>query len=155
MEIQAVGRSDCAHGGDESVDGEDKLYNVISRVKQRQYVLQSSLDTAGLLLPANENLTHMSPSPAPSTWTHTHTHTHRSAYLRIINWPFRAPAESCRVWCEMPNTSWNHGVKSPPATVEWWQNTSLGPHYSRHWSLSSWASIDFILFFLLYICITQ
>lgn len=91
----------------EEGDGEDELHNVISRVKQRQYVLQSSLDTAGLLLPANKNLTHTSPSPAP-----LNVDTHTSTYTHIINWyVFKCSSCSCRV---LPCLMWNakHVLKS-------------------------------------------
>ena len=86
---------------------------------------------------------------------HTHTHTQKCLHTYIINWPLPTPAESCRVWCEMPNTSWNHAIKSPSAAAEWWRQTGPGPHYSGHWSLSASecifeyprANIDFFFYF--------
>lgn len=54
-----------AHVSNEAGDGKDELHNVISLLSGRDNtVLQSSLDTAGLLEMANENLA-WSPWPAP------------------------------------------------------------------------------------------
>lgn len=64
-------------------DGKDELHNVIPRVKQTQYV-QSSLVSAGLLLPANENLTDTSPQPSTLNMDPPAPHAH-TACIHIIN----------------------------------------------------------------------
>lgn len=89
-----------SHVSKEEGDGEDEPHNVISRVKQRQYVLQSSLDTVGLLLPANENLTHRSRHPSTLNMdTHTHTHS-LHAYHKLTPWSYCSAGVS-DVKCQM------------------------------------------------------
>lgn len=114
-----------AHVSKEAGDGEDELHNVISLLSARDNtVLQSSLDTAGLLELANENLP-WSPWPAPSTCTHTQMQS-SSHSLQMACWTLQGGKSYCRdlqcliLKCErvpktqeesLPRALWVRGVK--------------------------------------------
>lgn len=80
-----------AHVSKEVGDGWDELHNVISPLSERDNTaLQSSLGTAGLLEPANENLALKSLTRTLDTNTHTHTYSqlqggcwHASTYGKL------------------------------------------------------------------------